>query len=148
MSVNTRIALWIIGGLAVLVAGYQLYAYYNLPSTSTQSASAGRATAIAAQAMNNGRCTNTVQDAVLGSNPQELNPGGGCFIRLSEDVRGECITAYDRKGRPLGNDCDGNLNLAGKFPAKFASASGTEVAVSYILCDRVGTTTLVVNGCP
>lgn len=40
------VALWVAGGLAVMVAGYQLYAYATLPSlTSTQSASVGRSAA-------------------------------------------------------------------------------------------------------
>ncbi len=62
-----------------------------------------------------------------------LNPGGKCEIHLRELVPGQCVHVYDSYNNVLGNDCAGNLNLDGRFPAKFSAARGGLVSVIYTL---------------
>ncbi|HEY5382996.1 MAG TPA: hypothetical protein VIJ88_00330 [Candidatus Paceibacterota bacterium] len=101
--------------------------------------------------LNNGACTEKVRLATLSNTAQELNPNGGCYIRWKEGVRGQCVDAYDRWGRYIGNDCTGDINLDQKYAANFAASTygnARVVSLIYLLCNKRGQTNIVTDGCP
>lgn len=97
MNTKTKIALWVAGGLAVMVAGYQLYSYYNLPSTSTQSASAGR---VAAATTNT--CPGDTESYTLGRGLTKISENS-CQLRVV--VSGGCALVYDQGRQYIGKIC-------------------------------------------
>ncbi len=96
------------------------------------------------------RCSGIVQRAVLSTSLQEeLNPGGNCHIELHEVIKGQCVYAFDRWNRLLGDDCSGGYaNMDNVYPAKFSAASSNRVDVTYVLCERPGRLRVVADGCP
>ena len=71
--------------------------------------------------------------ATLGPTPVELNPGGTYKLVWDEVDPSQCIEVYASNGRDLGNDCERDLNIANVYGAKFASARGDRVPITYVL---------------
>jgi hypothetical protein len=100
--------------------------------------------------LNDGLCTEKVRLATLKGNGEELNKDGGCFARVHEETKGECLDVYDRWNRYIGNDCSNDL-FGAMYGARFAPStrsSAKVISVTYVLCNKRGSTSLVADGCP
>ncbi|MDO8548284.1 MAG: hypothetical protein Q7R71_01275 [bacterium] len=145
MSTKTKVALWVAGGLAVIAAVYQVYAYATLPSsTSTRSASAGRVVT-AGTALD--RCDEKVHDQPLSGSLADINIHG-CHIRWNQYPANGCMNIYNRSKDFLAEDCGGFVDLTKQSPAFFQASEKQPVRVTYVLCKKRGTTNDVVDGCP